>query len=426
MSVTKTLLAVAIAVSVCISQNVTISGIVTDTGGTPIEGAAVQLEKAGLPTTTGADGSFTITGTIGIIGHINQPLPHMHIVKINNGVLCINVAVKSTVEITTYTLQGKVISAIQKTMDAGTYSIAMPRIGAGVYFYKVIIGRSEFVIKSHSIGRISAGIAVSVQGASTKALAKEAGRYIPINDVIAVTKDGYLNYRVIVTNSDTSNIEIKMILCAGTVTDIDGNVYQTVKIGNQVWTVENLRTTKYSDGSEIPLVTDKTVWEALITPGYCYYNNMINADSIKKFGGLYNWYVVDTKKLAPTGWHVPTDTEWYTLQNYLIANGYNWDGTTTENKVAKSIAAKTDWLTDTSSGAIGNDLTKNNKSGFSALPGGRRSSSGSYMSIGSSCNWWCAVSTQDWVRDLSYKGYHLGRYFSLQKNCAFSVRLVKD
>ena len=151
MSVTKTLLAVAIAVSVCISQNVTISGIVTDTGGTPIEGAAVQLEKAGLPTTTGADGSFTITGTIGIIGHINQPLPHMHIVKINNGVLCINVAVKSTVEITTYTLQGKVISAIQKTMDAGTYSIAMPRIGAGVYFYKVIIGRSEFVIKKGSV-----------------------------------------------------------------------------------------------------------------------------------------------------------------------------------------------------------------------------------------------------------------------------------
>jgi hypothetical protein len=69
---------------------------------------------------------------------------------------------------------------------------------------------------------------------------------------------------------------------SGTVTDADGNVYQTVKIGNQVWMVENLRTTKYDDGTPIPLVTDSAAWEALTTPGYCYYENTINADSIKK------------------------------------------------------------------------------------------------------------------------------------------------
>src|SRR4030043_168747 len=129
---------------------------------------------------------------------------------------------------------------------------------------------------------------------------------------------------------------------SGTVTDADGNVYQTVKIGNQVWTVENLRTTKYDDGSAIPLVTDSAAWAALTTPGFCYYNNTTNADNIKKFGALYNWHAVNTKKLAPKGWHVPTEAEWITLENYLIANGYNWDGTKTENKIAKSMAAKTD------------------------------------------------------------------------------------
>ena len=120
-----------------------------------------------------------------------------------------------------------------------------------------------------------------------------------------------------------------------TVKDADGNVYTTVKIGNQVWTVENLRTTKYNDGSAIPLVTDSAAWVNLTTPGYCYYNNTTNADSIKKYGALYNWYAVDTKKLAPAGWHVPTDAEWDTLQNYLIANGYNWDGTTDEQQDSK-------------------------------------------------------------------------------------------
>ena len=134
-------------------------------------------------------------------------------------------------------------------------------------------------------------------------------------------------------------------ICAGTITDFDGNGYQAVKIGNQVWTVENLRTTKYNDGTAIPYVTDSAAWVNLTTPGYCYFNNMVNADSIRKFGALYNWYAVDTKKLAPAGWHVPTDAEWDTLENYLIANGYNWDGTTDSNKIAKSLAAKTDWYT---------------------------------------------------------------------------------
>ena len=100
------------------------------------------------------------------------------------------------------------------------------------------------------------------------------------------------------------------------VVDIDGNVYHTVTIGTQVWMVENLKTTRYNDGTAIPLVTDGTAWAALTTPGYCWYNND-SATYKNTYGALYNWYAVNTGKLAPTGWHVPTDSEWTVLTTYL-------------------------------------------------------------------------------------------------------------
>ena len=216
----------------------------------------------------------------------------------------------------------------------------------------------------------------------------------------------------------------------GTVTDIDGNVYQTVKIGNQVWTVENLRTTKYNDGSAIPLVTDNTAWEKLTTPGYCLYDNDIKHKS--KYGALYNWFAIDTKKLAPAGWHVPTDTEWTTLQNYLIANGYNWDGTKEGNKIAKSLATKTDWKISTFEGAIGYKLTKNNRSGFSALPGGFRNFNGVFGDVGYGCGWWSATvydASSAYYRDLDFEYDNLGRDYGFHlygKSCGFSVRLLRD
>jgi uncharacterized protein (TIGR02145 family) len=222
---------------------------------------------------------------------------------------------------------------------------------------------------------------------------------------------------------------------SGTVMDVDGNVYQTVKIGNQEWTTENLRTTKYNDGSPISNITSKITWDSCtytLTEAYCYYNNTTNSDSIKKFGALYNWYAVNTGKLAPAGWHVSTDEEWDTLQNYLIANGYNWDGTTTENKIAKSLAAKTDWKSSSDdaigNGAIGNDLTKNNRSGFSALPGGTRDPENDFNGQMGNGFWWCATNggaTCTWSRSLSVDYEDLLKPFS-DKYCGFSLRLVRD
>ena len=169
---------------------------------------------------------------------------------------------------------------------------------------------------------------------------------------------------------------------SGTVTDQDGNTYNYITYGDQVWTVDNAEMVTYRDGTEIPQVTSNGVWADTTTGAWCYYNN----DPTKP--KLYNWYAVagihDTdpntpnKEFAPEGWHVPTDAEWTTLEEYLIASGYNYDGTTTGNKIAKAMASNTGWNSSTNTGAIGNDQSLNNSSDFNAFPEGYRYSNGSF------------------------------------------------
>ena len=211
-----------------------------------------------------------------------------------------------------------------------------------------------------------------------------------------------------------------------TITDLDGNMYHIVIIGTQTWMVENLKTTQYNDGTFIPLVTDSITWGNLTTPAFCWYNN--DAATYKNtYGALYNWYTVNTGKLAPTGWHVSTDAEWTTLQNYLIANGYNFDGSTSGDYYGKSIAATANWASCTITGTIGNDLSINNRTGFSALPGGYRSSSEFYKT-GDYGFWWSSVESDTfsaWYRFLGYDGTGLYQYDS-NKNFGFSIRCVRD
>ncbi len=215
-----------------------------------------------------------------------------------------------------------------------------------------------------------------------------------------------------------------------TVTDIDGNVYNSIKIGTQTWMKENLRVTKYNDGTAIPLVTDITAWSNLTTPGYCWYNNDKATYTANKYGALYNWFVVNTGKLAPTGWHVPSDTEWTTLKNYLIANGYNNDGSTTDNSIAKSLAAPTNWASSTNTGAVGNTdyPAKRNSTGFTALPGGIRYIDGTFNYIGNYGTWWSSTeytTGNAWYWSLSYDYSSLGRGGDLERS-GFSVRCLRD
>ena len=98
-----------------------------------------------------------------------------------------------------------------------------------------------------------------------------------------------------------------------TITDIDGNVYEIIKIGNQWWMAENLKVTRYSNGDAIPNITDGSEWTNLTTGAYCVYNNENNNNST--YGLLYNWYAIaDGRNIAPEGWHIPTDAEWKELE----------------------------------------------------------------------------------------------------------------
>jgi len=412
-----------------------ISGIVTDTSGIiTLSGAVVQLEKSGQMVTTGTDGHFMLASTSIFNKSKQQPQSSKLFAKINNGRLSIKVKEKLPLEIKIYTIHGKSISKNLQTIDAGIHHFLLPHFGAGTYLCIIKWDNNEVILKYNSFGGVS-GSTGATQSLFFNGLVKEAKVTAVIDDVIKVKKQGYLNCRIKVTNSDTNGIEIKMIeQDAGTLTDIDGNVYHAIRIGYQVWTVENFRGTKYNDGTLIFHEPDSIQWDNLAIPAYCYYNNTTNTDSIKKFGALYNWYAIDPenpKKIAPVGWHVPSGYEWITLKNYLIANGYSSSGTT-DTAIAKSMAAKIDWHTSTISGAIGNDLNKNNESGFSALGGGYRGGSrGKFDKISDQGIWWSTTTVLCdpfgrcvWILNSNSDITRLGDCWVSSNG--FSLRLVKD
>lgn len=209
----------------------------------------------------------------------------------------------------------------------------------------------------------------------------------------------------------------------GTVTDVDGNIYHTVTIENQTWMIENLQTTRFNDSTAIPMVSDSAAWATLITPGYCWYNNSDTLPKAKSYGALYNWYAVNTSKLAPKGWHIPSNKEWTTLQANVSKYYY------ISGSLSKILAAKTDWKTTTSNLSVGNDLSKNNSSGFAALPAGYRDSTTAHFKmINNQAVWWCTdVNTAKTARYISMV-YNLTTIERAYKpyQCGFSVRCVKD
>ena len=201
----------------------------------------------------------------------------------------------------------------------------------------------------------------------------------------------------------------------GTLTDADGNLYNTITIGTQVWTVENLRTTKYRDGTIIPNVTDNTAWYNLSTGAYCDYDN--NPANVAMYGRLYNWYAVnDARNLAPTGWHVASYSEWYTtLPNAL--GGCNVAGKKLKDNVL--------WNGD-------------NSSGFKALPAGTRiTGSGSngpfalFSAMGLYGYWWTTTTPSNpnnaWFfeQDANESSCGLSNP-NYNKKTGYSIRLVKD
>lgn len=197
-----------------------------------------------------------------------------------------------------------------------------------------------------------------------------------------------------------------------TVIDIDGNIYQTICIGNQTWMAENLKVNRYRNGDPIPNIKNDKEWSELNTGACCNYANAISIDS--KYGKLYNFHAVDDKRgLAPKGWHVPSDEEWEALTIFLggedVAGG--------ELKEAGLMH----WR-NPNEGAT-------NKSGFSALPGGGRGYDGMFDYIGEEIYLWSSSEysrSGAWYRFIYHNDSRMRRDTYRGKKCGFSVRCVKD
>ena len=217
----------------------------------------------------------------------------------------------------------------------------------------------------------------------------------------------------------TSEVLIMNIPCPGTPTinDIDGNSYNTVQIGSQCWTKENLKVSRYNNGDIIPIETDNTVWSGLATGARSWYNNDSTSNEIP-YGNLYNGFAVaDNRNMCPSGWHVPSDSDWTTLTTYL-------GGESVAGGKMKSIS--TAYWYSHNTGAT-------NESGFSALPGGGRSGSGgSFNSIRNDAFFWSASEGVDffgdftaWSRILYVYDGNVGRGSS-SKRSGKSVRCLRD
>lgn len=215
------------------------------------------------------------------------------------------------------------------------------------------------------------------------------------------------------SKDDTKSIENE--IDKNVVKDVDGNVYKVVTIGTQTWMAENLKTTKYNDGSTIPLVTDREKWNALKTPGYCWYENDRTTYFGNAFGALYNWYTVYTGKLCPKGWQMPTKEAWETLVTFLGGE---------DNAGGKLKSSGSAYWQSPNGGAT-------NETGFTALPSGSRYYSTSFKELGKFTNYWASTQVADnqknaWYFALNYNDSEGQIYPYGEKLTGHSVRCIKD
>ena len=214
-----------------------------------------------------------------------------------------------------------------------------------------------------------------------------------------------------------------------TVTDIDGNIYNTVQIGNQCWMKENLKTTTYQNGTQIPNITDNGDWENLTSGAYVWYDNDISWKNL--YGGLYNWYVtVDANDLCPTGWHVPTHDEWTVLTDFIGGAGEPHGNELKSCRQLNSplgggcnTSKHPRWEEDTFNGNYGTD-----DYGFSGLPGGIRIPNGVFGNVGYYDTWWSSTEGSSVYAFFLLLSYNQGDVFDdgNNKRNGFSVRCLKD
>ena len=344
-------------------------------------------------------------------------------------VICYELSLPCRVTIDIYNVLGRKIKTLLDGIQSGSGQVVWDAtdannqgVPAGLYIYSmkagdVRINRKMLLIDGQQDNApaapvIQSGSAITGRVALNKRM---SDKYIlrVIGDDIAAYEQQNLEITV------NTVLDITVIR---TVTDIDGNVYRTVKIGSQWWMAENLKATHYRNGDEIPNMTGDADWSNLTAGACSYYDD--NANNAAVYGRLYNWYGVnDSRKIAPAGWHVPSDEEWKELEMVLGMSQYSVDSTRYRgtNEGGKLKETGTSHWFDPNTGAT-------NETGFSALPGGYRLSTVGYHDIGYYTYFWSSTegsSGQAWYRLLSYRYSKVYR-LSLSMHVGFSVRCVRD
>ena len=361
--------------------------------------------------------------------------------------ICLRLPLNENVVVTVSDMMGREVVNQEFQLEQGAHTFSFYPGRESLYFFTALINQQSRTIKMfNSPGTASTlGICkLEYYGRQTGMNSYKTGNALNnfvfnLGDQLQYTSSSVLGTQTLIDTPVGNQIYTFLYISGGvscpgmpTVTDIDGNDYNTVLIGSQCWMKENLKTTTYSNNSPIPNITDDSEWPVLFTGAYVWYNNDISWKN--KYGALYNWYtIVNPGGLCPTGWHVPTDDEWTTLTDYIggISSPYG-------NKIKScrqvnsplgggcNTSEHPRWNDDISYGNYGTD-----DYGFSSLPGGKRESyiPAPFYYIGTQSYYWSSDesglgSAMGRYQLYGYGGINVILYGS--KRSGYSVRCLRD
>jgi uncharacterized protein (TIGR02145 family) len=281
--------------------------------------------------------------------------------------------------ITILDISGRQVAQIQSYLEVSGQNFRLSGMESGIYLINIrgknyqysgkllCNGKSNGIIKIERVNNITQAFNEKSEKSDGKGSPAMTDMAYTIGDRLQFTGTSTI-YSSIKTDIPASSktITFNFYPC----TDGDNNNYKVVEIGSQVWMAENLKTTKYKDGTPVPLVTDAAAWSILNAPGYCWYNNDESSNKAT-YGALYHWLTGNTGNLCPTGWHVPSNAEWTTLTTF--------SGSETGSGGKLKETGTTHWSSP-NTGAT-------NEYGFTALPGGHRGIDGTFSNIGTYGYW---------------------------------------
>ncbi|MCD4698648.1 MAG: hypothetical protein K8S16_20655 [Bacteroidales bacterium] len=349
---------------------------------------------------------------------------------------------RDNVLITISDLVGRKIFTSEYILDYGKHSFTFLPGKENLYFFTASVGQQIQTIKMFNIPSGSHGSGICIleyNGQQTGKEVNKSGNYLNnfvfnLGDKLRYKASSALGERNIIntpSGNQTYTFQYGSVSlpCPGmpTITDIDGNSYNTVLIGSQCWMKENLKTTTYRNGTTIPNVTDPDEWDALTSGAYVWFDNDISWKD--KYGALYNWYTtVDSSGLCPDGWHVPTEDEWDALTDYFGGMGPPHGN---ELKSCRQVDSSLGGECNTSEHPRWNSNSSNygtDNYGFSGLPGGYRYTYGPFYPIGHYGYWWTSTENSSNTAEGRILQYSESLVSSLygSKPLGSSVRCLRD